>query len=200
MWSRLCISKYKWEIYIQKKIFLSKFKYCDMYFSFSVSEEMYEWDNRVTSISVQCLSLCFISPIQLWTDAVVCGKSWMLYTQQRAVHMLRNSIYQPRWGAALISVQCCAELCRNVVCVCNGKGYELNVGVCSRGGDQPAIAGMLVPKGAEQELFCRSEWEEQVGAAGWQKLRPQLQHLVINKQVAELKKSDFPFICFLIFF
>lgn len=92
----------------------------------------------------------------------------MLYTQQRSVHMLRNNIYQPRWGAALISVQCCAELCRNVVCVCSGKGNELNVRVCSRSGDQPTTAGMLVPKGVEQELFCGSEWEKQEGTAGWQ--------------------------------
>lgn len=92
----------------------------------------------------------------------------MLYTQQRAVHMLRNNIYQPRWGAALISVQCCAELCRNIVCVCNGKRYELNVRVCSRGGDQPAIAVMLLPKVQSKSCSAgvsgRSRWVQQAGS------------------------------------
>lgn len=102
---------------------------------------------------------------------ISCGQTlWeelnALYTAKSSA--LAENIYQPRWGAALICVQCCAEHCRNIVCVCNGKKCELNVGVCSRGGDQPAIAAMLVPKDAEQELFCRSEWEEEEGTAGWE--------------------------------
>lgn len=153
----------------------------------------YVWDNGVTSISVQCLSLCFILHHQLWTDVVVCGKSWMLYTRQRAVHMLRNNIYQPRWGAALISVQCCAELCSNIACVCNGKRYELNVGVCSRGGDHPLPLQWCCCQKV-QSKSCSAEWVG--GAGGYSRLatiRPQLQHSVINKQVADWKKNWFSF-------
>lgn len=98
-------------------------------------------------------------------------------------------------------------MCRAALCfvgiayVCNGTRDELEVGVCSRAGDQSAIEVMLVPKGAEQELFCRSEWEEEVGYSRLGTIRPQLKHSVINKQAGEnLTKSVFPFICFLICF
>lgn len=92
-------------------------------------------------------------------------------------------------------------LYRHIVYACNGKRYELEVGVCSRGGDQSAIERMPVPKGAEQELFCRSEWEEEVWYSRLGTIRLQLKHLVINKLAGEnLTKSVFPFICVLIFF
>lgn len=73
--------------------------------------------------------------------------------------------------------------------------------MCSRGGgDQSAIGMMLVSKGAEQELFCRSEWEEEAEYSRLGTVRLQLKDLVINKQTGEnLIKSGFPFICFLIF-
>jgi len=74
------------------------------------------------------------------------------------------------------------------------------VGVCSRGGDQSAMEETLVPRGAEEELFCRSEWEEEVRYSRLGIIRLQLKHLVINKQAGEnFTKSAFPFICFLIF-
>lgn len=52
-------------------------------------------------------------------------------------------------------------------------------------GYQSAIEVMLVTKGAEQELFCRSEWEEEVWYSRLGTIRLQLKHLVINKQAGE---------------
>lgn len=72
--------------------------------------------------------------------------------------------------------------------MCNGERYELEVGVCSRGGDQSAIEIILVPKGGEQEVFCRSEWEEEVQYSRVGTMRLQLKHLLINKQAGENDK------------
>lgn len=69
------------------------------------------------------------------------------------------------------------------------------------GGDQSAIGVMPVPKGAERERFCRSEWEEEGRYSRLGTIRLQLKHLVINKQAGEnLTKSGFAFICFVIIF
>lgn len=132
------------------------------------------------------LALLYFTPSAL-DRVMICGKSWMLYTQQRAVHMLRNNIYQPRWGAALMSVQCCAELCRNIVCVCVMVRDVNWMWGCAAG------VGISLPL---QQCCCqrcraRAALQEWVGGAGGcsrlAATRPQLQHSVINKQVADWK-------------
>lgn len=86
------------------------------------------------------------------------------------------------------------------MCVCNGKSSELNVGVCSK---QRWGSGCHCSDAGAKRCRARAVLQERVGGAGaYSRLatvRPQLQHSVINKQVPELKKSGFPFICFLIF-